>query len=67
LRIVCPGVRPAGGDPGDQARVVTPEAAIAAGADYLVCGRPIRDALDPVVAANAIADEIGRALTLRRP
>lgn len=65
LRIVCPGVRPAGGDPGDQARVVTPESAIQAGADYLVCGRPIRDAADPVAAANAIADEIARALAQR--
>jgi orotidine-5'-phosphate decarboxylase len=66
LRIVCPGVRPSGSDPGDQARVVTPEAAIAAGADYVVCGRPIRDAADPVAAARAIADEIARALALRR-
>jgi len=65
LRIVCPGVRPAGGDPGDQTRVVTPGSAIAAGADYLVCGRPIRDAADPVAAANAIADEIARARAQR--
>jgi orotidine-5'-phosphate decarboxylase len=65
LRIVCPGVRPAGGDRGDQARVVTPGAAIEAGADYVVCGRPIRDAADPVAAANAIADEIARALEHR--
>ena len=50
---------------GDQARVVTPAAAIAAGADYVVCGRPIRDAADPVAAANAIADEIARALASR--
>jgi len=61
LRIVCPGVRPTGSDPGDQARVVTPGSAIAAGADYVVCGRPIRDAADPVAAASAIADEIARA------
>lgn len=65
LAIVCPGVRPAGGDAGDQARVVTPAAAIAAGADYVVCGRPIRDAADPVAAADAIADEIARALASR--
>jgi len=65
LRIVCPGVRPAGGDRGDQARVVTPESAIAAGADYLVCGRPIRDAADPVAAASSIADQIARARSLR--
>ncbi len=65
LAIVCPGVRPAGSDAGDQARVVTPTAAIAAGADYVVCGRPIRDAADPLAAANAIADEIARALASR--
>ncbi len=65
LRIVCPGVRPIGGDAGDQARVVTATAAIEAGADYVVCGRPIRDAADPVAAANAIADEIARALAKR--
>ena len=65
LSIVCPGVRPAGSDAGDQARVVTPTAAIAAGADYVVCGRPIRDAADPLAAADAIADEIARALASR--
>jgi orotidine-5'-phosphate decarboxylase len=65
LRIVCPGVRPAGADRGDQARVVTPGSAIAAGADYLVCGRPIRDAADPVAAAHAVSDEIARALAHR--
>lgn len=65
LAIVCPGVRPAGSDAGDQARVVTPGAAIAAGADYVVCGRPIRDAADPLAAANAVADEIARALASR--
>jgi len=66
LRIVCPGVRPAGSDPGDQARVMTPTAAIEAGADYVVCGRPIRDAADPVAAAHAVADEIARALEARK-
>jgi orotidine-5'-phosphate decarboxylase len=65
LRIVCPGVRPAGSDPGDQARVVTPASAIAAGANFVVCGRPIRAAADPVAAANAIADEIAHAFSLR--
>jgi len=62
LRVICPGVRPAGGDAGDQVRVVTPSAAIAAGADYIVVGRPIRDAADPVAAAAAIAAEVSRAL-----
>lgn len=61
LKIVCPGVRPQGSSPGDQARVVTPEAAIRAGADYLVVGRPIRDQTDPVAAARAISEEIARA------
>ncbi|HTO55445.1 MAG TPA: orotidine-5'-phosphate decarboxylase [Myxococcota bacterium] len=62
LRVICPGVRPAGADVADQVRVVTPAGAIAAGADYLVVGRPIRDAKDPLAAAAAIADEIQGAL-----
>jgi orotidine-5'-phosphate decarboxylase len=63
LRVICPGVRPAGADVADQVRVVTPAGAIAAGADYLVVGRPIRDAADPLAAAAAIADEIHAALS----
>ncbi|MBI9086668.1 MAG: orotidine-5'-phosphate decarboxylase [Desulfobacterales bacterium] len=57
---VTPGIRPAweGAGADDQRRVVTPAAAIAAGADYLVIGRPIRDASDPVRAAQRIAEEI---------
>jgi orotidine-5'-phosphate decarboxylase len=47
FKLVTPGIRPAGADPADQARVVTPEAAIANGADYLVIGRPITRAVDP--------------------
>jgi orotidine-5'-phosphate decarboxylase len=62
FRIVCPGVRPAGAAKGDQVRVVTPEQAFRAGADYVVVGRPIRDASDPVAAARAISTEIARAL-----
>ena len=62
LRVVCPGVRPAGADAADQVRVVTPAGAIRAGADYVVVGRPIRDAADPVAAAQAIAAEIASAL-----
>jgi orotidine-5'-phosphate decarboxylase len=58
LLIVCPGVRPSGSDAGDQVRVVTPSQAIRAGADYIVVGRPIRDAADPVAAARAINAEI---------
>ena len=59
--IVTPGVRPAGTAAGDQARVVTPTAAIAAGATHLVVGRPILEATDPAKAAAAIVAEIERA------
>ncbi len=57
---VVSGVRPAGGAAGDQARVATPGAAVAAGADYLVVGRAITGAPDPVAAATRIAEEIGQ-------
>ena len=60
--IVTPGIRPAGSDAQDQARAMTPAAAIAAGADYLVIGRPITRAADPRAAADAIAAEIAAAL-----
>jgi orotidine-5'-phosphate decarboxylase len=60
--IVTPGIRPAGADTQDQTRVVTPQAAIKAGADYLVVGRPITRAADPRQAADAIVEEIGAAL-----
>jgi orotidine-5'-phosphate decarboxylase len=63
--IVTPGIRPAGTDAGDQARVTTPARAIAAGADYLVVGRPIIQAEDPQAAAAAIALEIEAALSER--
>lgn len=56
--LVVPGIRPAGTALGDQKRVQTPRAAIEAGADYLVIGRPITEAPDPVVAARAILAEI---------
>ncbi len=55
---VTPGVRPVGADVGDQARVATPEEAIARGADLLVIGRPITRAADPVAAAAEIAASI---------
>jgi orotidine-5'-phosphate decarboxylase len=53
--LVVPGVRPAGSAAGDQARTATPEEAVAAGADWLVVGRPITGAPDPAAAAAAIA------------
>jgi orotidine-5'-phosphate decarboxylase len=58
---VTPGVRPQGSARGDQKRVATPGQAIAAGADYLVVGRPITGADDPKAAAVAIVDEIAQA------
>lgn len=65
--IVTPGIRGAGeavaGD--DQKRIVTPAGAVASGADYLVVGRPIRQAADPAAAADAITREIARGLVLR--
>jgi len=59
--IVTPGIRQAGTDVQDQARVVTPKDAVKAGADYLVIGRPITRADDPRAAALTIADEIAGA------
>jgi orotidine-5'-phosphate decarboxylase len=56
--LVIPGIRPAGTAAGDQKRTGTPAEAIKDGADYLVVGRPIRDAQDPVAAAEAIEKEI---------
>jgi orotidine-5'-phosphate decarboxylase len=58
LALVTPGIRPSGSESGDQKRIMTPAAAIAAGADYLVVGRPILAAADPKAAANAIVAEI---------
>jgi orotidine-5'-phosphate decarboxylase len=54
FKLVTPGIRPAGSPKDDQARIITPEAAIANGADYLVVGRPITQAPDPVAALAAI-------------
>ncbi len=56
--LVVPGIRPKGSETGDQARVMTPEEAAAAGADYIVVGRPITGAADPAAAAAAIAASI---------
>jgi orotidine-5'-phosphate decarboxylase len=57
--IVTPGVRPAGSGPHDQARVVTPAEAIAAGASHIVVGRPITEALDPAGETRAILGQMG--------
>ena len=56
--IVTPGVRPAGAASGDQKRIATPAAAIAAGADHIVVGRPIWASADPAAAARAILAEL---------
>jgi orotidine-5'-phosphate decarboxylase len=63
--IVTPGIRPAGGERHDQARITTPSEAIAAGADCLVVGRPITGAADPRAAAHAIVAEMKAALAAR--
>ena len=59
--IVTPGVRPEGSDSGDQRRTKTPAAAIAAGADYIVVGRPITDAPAPHDAALRIIEQLDGA------
>jgi len=61
--VVIPGIHPVGSSHDDQVRVTTPAGAIAAGGDYLVVGRAIRDAADPAEAARAIQAEIEVALT----
>ena len=58
FRLVTPGIRPAGAALGDQKRVMTPAAALRAGADHLVVGRPITQAPDPRAAAAAILAEM---------
>jgi len=63
MLIVTPGIRPQGAEVQDQARAMTPRAAIGAGADYLVVGRPITSAPDPRAAAEAIVGEIAAALS----
>jgi orotidine-5'-phosphate decarboxylase len=61
---VTPGIRPAWSlvDKDDQKRIVTPADAVRLGSDYVVIGRPIRDAKDPAVAAEKVAEEIASAL-----
>ena len=65
--IVTPGVRPAGlGRDDDQKRYMTPEEAMRAGADYLVLGRPIRDARDPLAAVQEVVAEMARGFLMAR-
>jgi orotidine-5'-phosphate decarboxylase len=56
--LVTPGIRPAGSASGDQTRILTPEQAIRAGSDYLVIGRPITQAVDPIAMLESLASEI---------
>lgn len=65
LLIVTPGIRPAGVGTDEHARIATPGEAIKAGADYLVVGRPIRDAVGPCAAAEAIIAEMQAAFDER--
>jgi orotidine-5'-phosphate decarboxylase len=65
MLLVTPGIRPAGAATGDQKRIMTPARATAAGADYLVVGRPIIEAADPKAAADAIVAEMAAAMTNR--
>jgi orotidine-5'-phosphate decarboxylase len=64
--IVTPGIRPAGSSLDDQKRAATPAGAIQAGADYVVVGRPIRDAKDPHAAAQQILNEMQQGWALRK-
>lgn len=66
MAIVTPGIRPAGAASGDQKRTATPAGAIAAGADYLVVGRPVTTAGDPRAEADAIVAEIETVLEARQ-
>lgn len=62
LALVTPGIRPAGTDAGDQSRIMTPGSAIRAGSDYLVIGRPITQAADPLSALQQINQEVEKEL-----
>jgi orotidine-5'-phosphate decarboxylase len=66
IMLITPGVRPAGSEANDQARVATPEEALRSGADLLVIGRPITNAADPGAAAAAIAASLRRVELARR-
>lgn len=59
--LITPGIRPAGGDAGDQKRIATPAMAVQAGASHLVVGRPILEAANPAAAAEQILAEMAGA------
>jgi orotidine-5'-phosphate decarboxylase len=65
MRTMVPGIRPAGSEANDQARIATPETAIADGATWLVIGRAVTAAPDPELAAAAVADSVRTALATR--
>lgn len=64
FRLITPGIRPAGVGVGDQRRVMTPGDACRVGSDYLVIGRPVTAATDPMAALNAIEEEVAAARTM---
>ncbi|MGL4715707.1 MAG: orotidine-5'-phosphate decarboxylase, partial [Aeromonas sp.] len=61
FKLVTPGIRPTGSAAGDQRRVMTPKAAVEAGSDYLVIGRPITQAVDPAAMLASINAELAGA------
>jgi len=63
VKLVTPGIRPGGSNKDDQKRVMTPGQAINAGSNYLVIGRPITQAADPIQALKDISEEISAAST----
>ena len=65
LRLIVPGVRPPGTDWDDQKRVLSPQQAMSRGADYVVVGKPIRDAADPRLAARQIVSDMAHGLARR--
>jgi orotidine-5'-phosphate decarboxylase len=58
MKIVTPGIRPTGSETNDQSRIATPAAALQAGADYLVIGRPITASSDPAASLEKILSEL---------
>jgi orotidine-5'-phosphate decarboxylase len=58
FKLITPGIRPQGSDSNDQTRIMTPKAAMLAGSDYLVIGRPITQSSDPVLTLQNINAEL---------